>query len=69
MSIEKTGEADERHSDAGYYADTMEKEKKADGFSDMNLEKGLMVNALGGGLNRERGVFDATALFVTRQGE
>lgn len=69
MEIGRAGEADERHSDAEFYADTMEEEKKAERLSAMNLEKGVMVNALGEGLNRERGVFDSTALFVTRQGE
>ncbi len=69
MDTGKTGETGGRHSDAEYYADTMEKEKRTERLSSINMEKGVMVSALGDGLNRERGVFDTTALFVTGQGE
>lgn len=55
--------------EAEYYADTMEQEEQTRKHSSLNQEKGVFVNAFADGLNRERGVFDRTALFLTKQGE
>ncbi len=53
------------YSDMEFYADTMEQEKKNREMGSINTEKGIMVNELGKGLNRDQGVFDRTAIFQT----
>lgn len=49
-----------------FYADTMEHEKVSKAFGDMNREKGIFVNQFEDGLNRNRGIFDSTAVFKTK---
>lgn len=63
--MEKKGKMQEQDTD--FYADTMEQEKVLRSFSDLNYEKGIFVNAFAGGLNREKGIFDQKAIFVSKQ--
>lgn len=51
--------------DMDFYADTMEQEEKKREMSPINREKGMLVNELEKGLNREPGVFDRSAVFKT----
>lgn len=55
----------EKKPEEEHYADTMEMEKKRQKASDFNEDRGLLVNAFSEGLNRNRGVFAGTAIFLT----
>ena len=46
-----------------FYADTMELEKKKDDFMFMNKEKGIFAEGVSDGINRDRSIFDKTAVF------
>lgn len=50
-----------------FYADTMEQENVTRSLKDINREQGIFTNRFEGGLNREKGIFDETALFITKQ--
>jgi len=56
-------------SDNDYYADTMEHEEVKRKSEPLNHDKGIYVNEFADGLNREKGVFHKTALFVAGRGE
>ena len=49
-----------------FYADTMEHETKNQPFKDINCSKGIYTNKFEDGLNREQGIFEKTALFITK---
>lgn len=54
-------------SDIEFYADTMEEEKTRAGFDFVNRQKSTFANSNDYGLNKERGVFNSTAIFHTGQ--
>jgi len=49
-----------------YYADTMEQEREVKPFADMNREKGIYVHDFSKGLNVDKGVFDSSVIFKTK---
>lgn len=55
--------------DTEFYADTLEQEESKQKQLPLNREEGILINKFAGGLNKNQGVFDSTALFLTKQGE
>lgn len=51
--------------DIEFYADTMEEEKTRAGFDFVNRSKSAFATSNEQGLNRERGIFNSTAVFNT----
>lgn len=49
-----------------FYADTMERETTVQSFSNINRDKGIFKNKYAEGLNLEKGIFEKTALFITK---
>lgn len=62
MPVKKKGAVEDE-----FYADTMERETVTHSLTDINREQGIFSNAFAEGLNREKGIFDGTALFVTKK--
>ena len=52
-----------------FYSDTMELEKKKDDMLFLNKQKGVFVGEASDGLNRNKNIFDRTALFHVGTGE
>lgn len=55
--------------DMEFYSDTMELEKKKDDMLFLNKQKGVFVGEASDGLNRNKNIFDRTALFHVGTGE
>lgn len=63
IPVKKKGTAED-----DFYADTMERETVTHSLTNINREQGIFGNEFAKGLNCEQGIFDSTALFVTKRG-
>lgn len=62
---EKQKNQNKSFSDADFYADTMEMEKKKKASEDFNCQKSVYENSYSKGLNNNGGVFNSSAIFKT----